>query len=193
MHPPAGLHSTRTVLQPKLSAPTESPHDKSLSRERSAAAGALEIHYQVKGHAWRPPEVLLIELPPDVSRHLYPSRSCKSDKLVRLAAKEFGNLGPNKKVVGICNWIHNHLDHLPGATDEHTSAVDCLILRARVCRDFAISRSPSAERSESPPAMEAPMPTPSPVTTFTLSSKSGWAVNGGATTPPDSHRNPDLS
>jgi hypothetical protein len=161
----------------------------------------LEIHYQVEGerliqvegHAWRPPEVLLIGLPPDVSRHLYPSRSCESDKLVRLAAKEFDNLGQNKKVVGICNWIHNHLDHLPGATDEHTSAVDCLILRAGVCRDFAISRSPSAERSESPPAMEAPMPTPSPVTTFTLSSKSGWAVNGGATTPPDSHRNPDLS
>ena len=39
-------------------------------------------------------ESLLIDLPADVVRYLYPSRYCESDKLVRLAAKQFGDLPP---------------------------------------------------------------------------------------------------
>ncbi len=112
----------------------------------SVPAGTLEIKYHVEveravqagDQSWRPPEVPLIDLPPAVTRYLYPSRYCESDKLVRLAAKEFGGIDPgHEKVVGVCNWIHDHLDYLPGSTDEHTSAVDCLTLRAGVCRDFA--------------------------------------------------------
>ncbi|MEI8312212.1 MAG: transglutaminase family protein, partial [Verrucomicrobiota bacterium] len=41
------------------------------------------------------------------------------------------------RVAGICNWIHTHIDDEPGSTDAHTSAVECLTLRAGVCRDFA--------------------------------------------------------
>lgn len=112
----------------------------------SAQAGILDICYhvelereiQAEGKAWSPPETALIDLPPEVARYLYPSRYCESDKLVRLAAKEFGGLQPgHERVVGVCNWIHDHLDYLPASTDQHTSAADCLILRAGVCRDFA--------------------------------------------------------
>jgi len=112
----------------------------------AAPAGDLEIVYEAEVErdiaAARGPqnltESLLVDLPPGVVRYLYPSRYCESDKLVRLAAKGFGDLAPgHERVAGICNWIHTHIDYEPGITDAHTSAVECLTLRAGVCRDFA--------------------------------------------------------
>ncbi|MFZ4778505.1 MAG: transglutaminase-like domain-containing protein [Terrimicrobiaceae bacterium] len=109
-------------------------------------AGDLEISYDAeierdiagsRNHADMP-ESLLIDVPPEVVRFLYPSRYCESDKLVRLAAKEFGGFAPgHERVAGICNWIFSQIDYQFGITDAHTSAVDCLTLRAGVCRDFA--------------------------------------------------------
>lgn len=112
----------------------------------ASPAGDLEITYEAEVErtvfASEPttdiPESLLIDLPTDVVRFLYPSRYCESDKLVRLSSKEFGDFHPgHERVAGICNWIYTHIDYQPGATDQHTSAVDCLTLRAGVCRDFA--------------------------------------------------------
>ncbi len=108
--------------------------------------GPIEIMYEAEVertlHAdndnTSPAEVRLVDLPPEVARFLYPSRYCESDKLVRFTAKEFGNIPPgHERVMGICNWIHENIDYVPGVTDQHTSAVDCLTLRAGVCRDFA--------------------------------------------------------
>jgi transglutaminase-like putative cysteine protease len=110
------------------------------------SAGECEISYDAEierdiapeVHDTNLPESPLIDLPPEVVRFLYPSRYCESDKLVRLAAKEFGELPPgHERVAGICNWIHTRIDYSPGMTDAHTSAVECLILSAGVCRDFA--------------------------------------------------------
>lgn len=112
----------------------------------AAPAGGLEVFYEAEverditaGHGSRnPPESPLVDLPSGVVRYLYPSRYCESDKLVRLAAKSFGDLAPgHERVAGICNWIHTNIDYQPGITDAHTSAVECLTLRAGVCRDFA--------------------------------------------------------
>lgn len=112
----------------------------------AAPAGDLEIIYEAEVErdiaAAKGPrhltESLLVDLPPGVVRYLYPSRYCESDKLVRLSAKVFGDLAPgHERVAGICNWIHTHIDYEPGITDAHTSAVECLTLRAGVCRDFA--------------------------------------------------------
>lgn len=87
---------------------------------------------------WQPPETSLVALPAPAARYLYPSRYCESDKLVRFAAKEFGNLTPgHSRVAAICNWIHRQIDYQSGSTNEHSSAADCLLSRAGVCRDFA--------------------------------------------------------
>lgn len=111
-----------------------------------APVGELTIRYEatlertneVFSGAWAPWEASLVELPSAVAPYLYPSRYCESDKLVRFAAKEFGDLSlGHSRVAAICNWIYEHIDYLPGATDEHSSAVDCLTSRAGVCRDFA--------------------------------------------------------
>jgi transglutaminase-like putative cysteine protease len=112
----------------------------------AAPAGPLEISYEaeverdIAGSTKHEDmaESPLIDVPPGVVRYLYPSRYCESDKLVRLAAKEFGNFAPgHERVAGICNWIYTNIDYQTGITDAHTSAVDCLTLRAGVCRDFA--------------------------------------------------------
>jgi len=112
----------------------------------SVPVGALIARYELRVErldepfvgAWSPWESNLVDLPSGVVPYIYPSRYCESDKLTRFAAKEFGHLTPgHSRVAAICNWIHDRIEYLPGATDEHSSAVDCLISRAGVCRDFA--------------------------------------------------------
>jgi transglutaminase-like putative cysteine protease len=80
----------------------------------------------------------IIELEEHVLPYLYPSRHCQSDKLRKLATKEFGNL-PSQylKVVAINDWIFNNIDYITGTTDSGTSAYDTLIQREGVCKDFA--------------------------------------------------------
>ncbi|MGF1678506.1 MAG: transglutaminase family protein [Candidatus Methylacidiphilales bacterium] len=109
-------------------------------------SGPFEVTYEAEVERtdgaftgpWEPVEASLVDLPVNVARFLYPSRYCESDKLVRLAAKQFGSLMPgHSRVAAICNWIYERIEYLPGATDEHSSAVDCLISGAGVCRDFS--------------------------------------------------------
>lgn len=70
--------------------------------------------------------------------YLFPSRYCQSDRLGRIAYKEFGQIAhPYDQVVAITDWIFNNIDYLSGATDAETSAFDTLTQRAGVCRDFA--------------------------------------------------------
>lgn len=112
----------------------------------SIPVGQLSITYELViersdetfSGSWAPWEANLVDLPAAVVPYLFPSRYCESDKLTRFAVKEFGHLSPgHSRVAAICNWIYDRIDYLPGATDEHSSAVDCLISRAGVCRDFA--------------------------------------------------------
>ena len=123
-----------------------SPNGVSRLHGIAAPAGNLEISYEaevareIRKPAKKPcaSQPFLLDLPHEVVSCLYPSRYCESDKLVRFASKQFGGLPPgHERVVGICNWIYSHIDYVPGVTDSHTSAVDCLTLRAGVCRDFA--------------------------------------------------------
>lgn len=110
------------------------------------APGGVEIQYHAEvvrresgfSGCWEPAEDDLVDLPGDVARYLYPSRYCESDKLIRFARKEFGGLNfGHGMVVAICNWIYDHIDYESGASNELSSAVDCLVSRAGVCRDFA--------------------------------------------------------
>lgn len=109
------------------------------------APGALELRYEavveLKPRVLDPAgigETSVAELPFEVLPHLYPSRYCESDRLVALAARLFGGLPPgHQRVAAVCNWIHDNVDYIRGTSDQHTSAVDTLVERAGVCRDFA--------------------------------------------------------
>jgi transglutaminase-like putative cysteine protease len=74
----------------------------------------------------------------EVLNYLYPSRYCQSDRLGALAASQFGELqAPFEKVQAICDWISTHVAYSSGSTHASTSAVDTLVERQGVCRDFA--------------------------------------------------------
>lgn len=82
--------------------------------------------------------VPVMEMGLDVIQYLYPSRYCQSDKLERLARKEFDHLGTEyEKVLAINEWIYNNIEYMIGSTNSGTSAYDTLTERVGVCRDFA--------------------------------------------------------
>jgi hypothetical protein len=69
---------------------------------------------------------------------LYPSRYCQSDRLGQLACDLFGKIErPYEKVVAIANWIYENVEYTLGSTNSETSAVDTVLQRVGVCRDFA--------------------------------------------------------
>jgi len=77
-------------------------------------------------------------LPISVLPFINPSRYCESDRLWRLAWKEFGHIPPGySRIEEICNWVNTHIDYVVGSTNASSSACDVLIQRAGVCRDFA--------------------------------------------------------
>lgn len=83
-------------------------------------------------------EIPPAKLPLEILHYLYPSRYCQSDRLMRLAQHEFGDLIPDySRVTAICNWIYDNVTYLSGSTNQHTSAYDTATERAGVCRDFA--------------------------------------------------------
>jgi transglutaminase-like putative cysteine protease len=111
----------------------------------TAPAGAFKLAYyatvRLEHPSEDPAEVHEIppgELPLTVLTHLYPSRYCQSDRLERFAQRTFGGLPPGyQRVAAICNWIHDNVDYVSGASDALTSAYDTVSQRAGVCRDFA--------------------------------------------------------
>lgn len=83
-------------------------------------------------------KVAMVQLDHDKLNYLFPSRYCQSDKLARLAWREFGKYeGTFEKVVAIRDWISANVDYQRGSTDSETSAYDTVTQRAGVCRDFA--------------------------------------------------------
>jgi len=76
-------------------------------------------------------------LPFDIVRYTLPSRYCESDKLVRLAAKQFGCRKGMETVQNICDWTHRHLEYRYGSGDPTLSAGEALQRGYGVCRDFA--------------------------------------------------------
>jgi len=83
-------------------------------------------------------ETALAELPLDIMPFLLPSRFVPSDRLAAFAQREFGNLAPGHgRVTAICNWLYENIDYRRGSSNEQTTAIESLILRAGVCRDFA--------------------------------------------------------
>ncbi|WP_159784816.1 transglutaminase-like domain-containing protein [Sodalinema gerasimenkoae] len=111
----------------------------------NAASGPLQIRYDATvelNAITQPPqaiaEVPLAQLPLEVLPYLYPSRYCESDRLLRFAQTEFGELVPDySRVTAICNWIYENVAYLSGSTNTQTSAFDTATERTGVCRDFA--------------------------------------------------------
>lgn len=83
-------------------------------------------------------EINVLQLPGQVLPYLYPSRYCQSDRLHRLAVKEFGHLRQGySRVQAIRDWVQQRVTFTSNSSTGYTTAVDTLIDEAGVCRDFA--------------------------------------------------------
>ena len=93
-------------------------------------------HYEAKPELL--PELSPQALPGDVLQYLYPSRYCQSDRLLSLASQEFGHLPTGySRAEAICEWVKKQVTFQGNTSNSNTSALDTLIERVGVCRDFA--------------------------------------------------------
>jgi len=110
-----------------------------------AFAGPLKVRYEATvdlNHYSMTPgqihEVPVANLPGEVLQYIYPSRYCQSDRLHRLAVKEFGHLWQGySRVQAIRDWVLNRVTFRSNSSTGNTTAVDTLIEQVGVCRDFA--------------------------------------------------------
>ena len=110
-----------------------------------AFAGPLMVRYEatvdIDHYAALPQqisEVAVANLPGAVLPYIYPSRYCQSDRLHRLAVKEFGHLWQGySRVQAIRDWVLNRVTFRSNSSTGDTTAVDTLIEEVGVCRDFA--------------------------------------------------------
>ena len=110
------------------------------------ATGASQITYEAQLVLTRPadaiepdaPEVPVALLPHEVLNFVMPSRFCLPDELGHEAWQRFGNLVPGwARVQTIVDYVHGHLEFVPGASNPWTTAADAYRAGQGVCRDFA--------------------------------------------------------
>jgi transglutaminase-like putative cysteine protease len=84
------------------------------------------------------PETPVGSLPDDALSFVMPSRFCLPDELGHEAWQRFGHLAPSwDRVQAIVDFVHGHLEFMPGASNPWTSAADAFRSGQGVCRDFA--------------------------------------------------------
>jgi len=110
-----------------------------------AGPGPLTVSYEATvdiDHVFAAPESLgeapIAHLPMHVLPFIYPSRYCQSDRLRKLANREFGHLTPGYwRARAIQEWVQARTTFTSASTDSSTSALDTVVEQVGVCRDFA--------------------------------------------------------
>jgi transglutaminase-like putative cysteine protease len=99
------------------------------------AAGTATIDYSavVSGLATRPE-------PTQAERVIFlrPSRYAESDRLAAVARAEFAGIGSGQELLAaVSSWVGTRLSYVPGSSRPIDGAVETLLLRQGVCRDYA--------------------------------------------------------
>ena len=68
---------------------------------------------------------------------LRPSRYAESDRLGAVAQAELGGLPPTQLVPAVAAWVGTRLRYVPGSSGPTDGAVETLLARQGVCRDYA--------------------------------------------------------
>jgi transglutaminase-like putative cysteine protease len=109
-------------------------------------AGSSQIAYEAHVFLSRPADLIepgaaetpVGSLPDEVLSFVMPSRYCLPDELGHEAWQRFGNLASGwSRVQAIVDYVHGHLDFVPGASNPWTTAADAYRAGQGVCRDFA--------------------------------------------------------
>jgi transglutaminase-like putative cysteine protease len=75
--------------------------------------------------------------PVDLVTFLRPSRYCESDTLAPTADAEFRGLEGHALLAAVASWVHDKLYYVSGSSLPTDGAVQTLLARQGVCRDFA--------------------------------------------------------
>ena len=134
-----------TISQPVAHDVYSDPVSGNRNMRITAGVGPLKLQYsatiQLTHHSMRPQdlaEVPVARLPAPVLNYIYPSRYCQSDRLHKMAIREFGHLWQgHSRVEAIQEWVRQHVTFSPCTSNGSTSAIDTLIEQVGVCRDFA--------------------------------------------------------
>jgi transglutaminase-like putative cysteine protease len=100
-----------------------------------AGPGRVVVAYQatVDGHAG-PPAVTEA----DRFTYLRPSRYAESDRLTAVARAEFGGISmADDLLAAVSSWVGTQLSYVPGSSGPTDGAVQTLLSRQGVCRDYA--------------------------------------------------------
>ena len=100
-----------------------------------ARPGRLVIDYAatVTGQAAQPPVT-----PADRIVYLRPSRYAESDRLWAVARSEFAGISTEPELLAaVSSWVGTRLRYVPGSSGPTDGAVDTLLTRQGVCRDYA--------------------------------------------------------
>lgn len=142
----------QTIVSEKLSISQQVQRDTYVDRRLAArflrlqaAAGPLTVRYDatvdIEHHASSPSELQempISALPLEALPYIVPSRYCQSDRLQKFATAEFGMLPRGYgRVLAIQEWVRRHVTFQVGSSNGSTSAMDTIIERGGVCRDFA--------------------------------------------------------
>jgi transglutaminase-like putative cysteine protease len=112
----------------------EADHGARLHRLRDVVPGTLVIDYEATVHGTSlAPEVSAL----DPVRYLRPSRYCESDRLGPLARDEFAGLTGHQLLAAISSWVGTRIQYVSGSSRPTDGAVETLMAREGVCRDFA--------------------------------------------------------
>jgi transglutaminase-like putative cysteine protease len=143
--PDQSVLSETLTIDPPVEIIQDHPDDRGERRFRTAFSGRTRIVYDAivdngrridlpagaHQHVWT-------DLPQDALQYLTPSRYCPSDMFIRFAHREFGHLeSGGARVNAVLDWIHSHLDYVPGISNSETTAAQTFVDRAGVCRDFS--------------------------------------------------------
>lgn len=73
----------------------------------------------------------------DRLHYLRPSRYCESDTLAPTAHAEFSGLSGPELLPAVSSWVGTRLSYVPGSSQPTDGAVNTLLARQGVCRDYA--------------------------------------------------------
>ena len=96
--------------------------------------GPLEISYTAGGVT---PAAIAPVDPVDHAVFLRPSRYCEVDEFANIAAEIVGEREGHERLAAVVDWVHDHLDYVPGASTVTDSARSTYLSREGVCRDYA--------------------------------------------------------
>lgn len=138
------VNESLAISQPVQSSLYTDPATHTRYLRFHAAGGPLTVHYEATvdlDHYTALPadihEVPVAQLPGEVLPYLYPSRYCPSDRLHRLALNEFGHLPQGySRVMAIHEWVTSRVSFQSNSSNGTTTAIDTLVDRVGVCRDF---------------------------------------------------------